>query len=152
MVVQLPSTRESNFFHLDPSSYWLVHEWMLHHLCVGLCIPFTQLHKHTMQQTHPHKAVTRCIEAKILLKGNWTAITISRVVPVAVDMVVVAMMIALLLVVDPALLAVWHEFEVEMVLGEVAMLAAFTWLLDILALHLHVESGTEQQKKLSQFL
>ena len=40
---------------------------MLHYLRVGLGIIITQSHTHTMQQTRTHKAVTRCVEAKMLL-------------------------------------------------------------------------------------
>ena len=40
---------------------------ILHYLHVGLRITITQSHKHTMQQTRTHKAVTRCVEAKKLL-------------------------------------------------------------------------------------
>ena len=45
----------------------LVRVCMLHYLRVGSRITITQSHKHTMQQTHTHKAVTGRVEAKKLL-------------------------------------------------------------------------------------
>ena len=39
---------------------------MLHYLRIGSRITITQMHMHTMQQTHTHKAVTGRVEAKKL--------------------------------------------------------------------------------------
>ena len=65
-IVWLPLTREC-LFGFNASGHCLVHVRMMHHLRVGLCITIMQLHTHTMRQTHTHKAVTRCVEAKKFL-------------------------------------------------------------------------------------
>ena len=49
------------------SDHCLVRVRMLHYFRVGSRITITQSHMHTMQQTHTHKVVTGCVEAKQLL-------------------------------------------------------------------------------------
>ena len=59
-------------FGFNASGHCLVRVRMLHYLHIGLRITITQSHKHTIQQTHTHKAVTRCVEAinYSLVEGN----------------------------------------------------------------------------------
>ena len=58
---------------------------MLNYLRVGLRITITQSHTHnTMQQTHTHKAVTGCVEAKKLLshrrQSDYSVITVYKLI------------------------------------------------------------------------
>ena len=57
-IVWLPSTREE-LFGLNMPSHCLVRVRMLHFHAWGSHLTITQLHTHTMQQPHMHKAVSQ---------------------------------------------------------------------------------------------